>query len=38
MVGTVDGPRKRFACPLAATPVAPPALKPEPAKRPSRRR
>jgi soluble lytic murein transglycosylase len=38
MVGVVDGPRKRFACPLAATPVAPPAITPAPAKRPSRRR
>ena len=38
MVGVVDGPRKRFACPLAVAPVAPPAIKPEPARRPSRRR
>lgn len=38
MVGVTDGPRKRFACPLAATPAAPPPIAPTPAKRPSRRR
>jgi soluble lytic murein transglycosylase len=37
MVGITGGPRKRFACPLAATPAAPPPIKPPPARRPSRR-
>ncbi len=38
MSGITDAPRKRFACPLAATPATPPAIKPQPpARRPSRR-
>lgn len=38
MVGITGGPRRRFACPLAAAPATPPAIKPVPPKRPSRRR
>ena len=38
MVGKTDGPRKRFACPLATTPAAPPPITPQPTTRPSRRR